>query len=178
MADRGFVDFPLARRSPFGAAAPSGGAAISLEAVTGCLVLQVLARAATTRETIVAAIGSASQGSLRFAGPGQWFLVADGDADRQDIADRLEGVAEVVDQSHGRACIRIGGGAVRAMLAKGTGVDLADEAFPLGHAAMTLVGHIGVNLARVGENVFEMLVLRGFAESLWHDLEVMSAEFR
>ena len=42
----------------------------------------------------------------------------------------------------------------------------------------TLIGHIAVHLTRTGPDRFELMVLRGFAESLWHDLETMSAEFR
>ena len=49
--------------------------------------------------------------------------------------------------------------------------------FLLTLATTTLIGHIAAHITRTGPDRFELMPLRGFAESLWHDLETMAAEF-
>lgn len=110
--------------------------------------------------------------ALRTNGPDQWFLVSDDAIAPPDLPT----VFSTVDQSHGRIRIAIEGSAVADVLAKGTALDLAS--FEVGAATTTLIGHIATHVTRLGEDRFELMVLRGFAESLWHDLETMSAEFR
>lgn len=178
MSDALMSDFPLTRRPAVNAAEPSRSGALTLEIVTEGSVLQLLGQPGRFDTAAAgAALGPLAPNALRAAGPGQWFLVSDGAADIGQIAARLAGIAHVVDQTHGRTRLRIRGPEVRRVLAKGTAVDLHRQAFAVGHATMTLIGHIGANLARTGEDEFELLVLRGFAESLWHELKVMSAEF-
>lgn len=109
---------------------------------------------------------------LRATGPGRWYYV--GDLAAEALAARLPDVA-VVDQSHGRVRIGVAGPAAAAMLAKGTAVDLA--AMAVGASAATMVGPIGVHMTRTGPEAFELMVLRGFAESLWHDLRSMAGEY-
>ncbi len=114
---------------------------------------------------------------LRPAGPGQWLLVGDAPLGPDDLAalsDRLPDVA-ILDQSHGRARIAVEGAAAVATLAKGTAVDL--DALPVGASVTTMIGPIGAHLTRVEATRFELLVLRGFAEALWHDLSAMAAEY-
>jgi sarcosine oxidase subunit gamma len=93
------------------------------------------------------------------------------------LISTLEPKADCVDQSHGRVRIRVSGAKVEQMLAKGTAVDLAPIAFPLGHATTTLIGHVAAHITRTDSESFEIIVLRGFAESLWDDLETMGREF-
>ena len=113
---------------------------------------------------------------LRPAGPGQWFMVGDSPLAAAELAAlaRLPGVA-VSDQSHGRVRIAVAGAQAAAMLAKGTAVDL--EALPVGASTATLIGPLGVHLTRTADRAFELVVLRSFAAALWHDLEVMAAEY-
>lgn len=178
MSDALMSDFPLIRRPAVNAVEPIRVGALTLEVVTEGSVLQLLGHPEKFGTAAVgAALGTLAPGALRAAGPGLWFLVLDEAVDIGEIAARLAGIAYVVDQTHGRTRLRIRGPEVRRVLAKGTAVDLHRQAFAIGDAAMTLIGHIGANLARTGEDEFELLVLRGFAESLWHELKVMSAEF-
>jgi len=116
--------------------------------------------------------------SLRPVSPGQWFAVGDAalpHAELQAQASSLKAEADVVDQSHGRIRIVVRGPMATPVLAKGTAVDLA--AFPVGHSATTLIGHIAAHVTRIDEDAFELIVLRGFAESLWDELARMSLEF-
>ena len=90
------------------------------------------------------------------------------------LVARLPDVA-VSDQSHGRVRIVVEGAQAAEMLAKGTAVDL--EGMAVGASASTLVGPLGVHLTRTSAVRYELMVLRSFAEALWHDLEMMAAEY-
>ena len=89
----------------------------------------------------------------------------------------LQGVASVSDQSHGRVVIRVEGPRSRAVLAKGTPVDLHAAEFPLGKSALTQMAHVGVHITRVSEDGFDLSVLRGFSESFWEWLCEQAEEF-
>ncbi len=43
----------------------------------------------------------------------------------------------------------------------------------VGGSTATLIGHIAAHVTRVDKDAFEIIVLRGFAESLWDDLARM-----
>jgi len=118
--------------------------------------------------------------SLRPVSPGQWFAVGETALPRTTLAaleTAVKAKADIVDQSHGRVRILVRGPMAVKVLAKGTAVDLALSAFPVGQTATTLIGHIAAHLTRTGDDAFELIVLRGFAESLWDDLARMSLEF-
>jgi heterotetrameric sarcosine oxidase gamma subunit len=66
---------------------------------------------------------------VRWAGPDQYFVLG---KSFDDAAKKLEGLASCVDQSHGRVMIGLTGPKARAVLAKGTPVDLHPDAFPIG----------------------------------------------
>ena len=118
--------------------------------------------------------------ALHWCGFEQWYAVADGFADGalyENLRDRLAGLASVSDQSHGRVILHIEGPNARALLAKGTGVDLHPRAFGPGRSAVTQMAHVGVHIAQVGPDAFELSLFRGFAESFWEWLVEMSEEF-
>ncbi|CAN7424542.1 MULTISPECIES: sarcosine oxidase subunit gamma family protein [Ensifer] len=126
------------------------------------------------------ALSSTPDLSLRYCGPGEWLVVSQVDTPvgLMRRLDMLCGTqAHVVDQSDGRVLLRLSGPSVRQILAKGIGVDLHPAAFALGGSTNVLCGHIGINLARTGENAFELIVSRSFAESLFDDLMAMGRAF-
>ena len=146
----------------------AGGRGVTLTALPEGHVVLLLTRAGAPAPDLP---------GLRPAGPGQWFVVGDSPLAAAELAAlaRLPGVA-VSDQSHGRVRIAVAGAqAAAAMLAKGTAVDL--EALPVGASTATLIGPLGVHLTRTADRAFELVVLRSFAAALWHDLEVMAAEY-
>lgn len=152
-----------------------GGAEVSLAPLPEGHVIQLLGIAERAGVPATAA-GSA----IHDGGPGQWFLVGDAPLSHQAVGAYLAGLpkgAYGIDQSHGRVRIRVAGPRAETVLAKGTGVDLALAAFPPGTATTTLFGHIAAHVARTDPSTFELMVLRGFAESLWDELVRMSLEF-
>src|SRR4029450_9717286 len=75
---------------------------------------------------------TAKEFALRWAGPEQWLAIAEGGPDRnlhQRLTAALAEAASLVDQSHGRVAIVIAGPRARAVLAKGTAVDLHPSRF-------------------------------------------------
>lgn len=116
----------------------------------------------------------------RWAGPEQYFVIAEGRGESAfyaEVAGALSGIASVSDQSHGRIIIRIEGPKARAVLAKGTPVDLYPDEFPVGKSALTQMAHVGVHLTRVDDDAYELSVFRGFAESFWEWITGQAEEF-
>ena len=137
-------------------------------------VLGTIEPAALAAELVKAGL---TNSSIRKAGFRQWFVAGDeplSPAGLNALAAALAGKAFVMDQSHGRVRIGISGRSSRLLLSKGTAIDLDPAVFPEGSAAMTMVGHISVQIARTGDDSFELTVLRSFAESLWHELKHMA----
>lgn len=173
------ADFRIAHRPAVTSAFASRKGAISLQALPEGRVIHILGK--PDGEDLGAMLGelagSADHG-VRTAGPGQWFIVDDQPIavdEMQALFAKLAPHAFGVDQSHGRVRIGISGRAVADVLAKGTAVDI--ETLAAGQSATTLIGHISVHMTRTGPETFELMVLRGFAESLWDDLVRMSAEY-
>ncbi len=154
---------------------------ITLEALPEGHVLHVLGKPGEPLS--MARLEGLSDGAphaVRAAGPGQWFIVGDRPKTHPELTDlfaALQPEAFGVDQSAGRIRIRASGPMVERMLAKGTAADLSLSHFPIGYATTTLIGHIAAHVTRVGADAFEIMVLRGFAQSLWDDLARMSGEF-
>ncbi|AWM28041.1 sarcosine oxidase subunit gamma family protein [Sinorhizobium fredii] len=174
-------EFAIVHRSALAPAPRVASHRIAIIALPEGHVVQVFERApgADLLAVLADAAGTAPH-AVRTAGPGQWFIVGDEPLPRDtflDLANALGPHAATVDQSHGRVRIRVEGTMVERMLAKGTAIDLDIGAFPVGHSAATLLGHVSVHLTRLDATAFEIMVLRGFASSLWEGLERMSAEF-
>ncbi|WP_426239658.1 sarcosine oxidase subunit gamma family protein [Pararhizobium sp. DWP1-1-3] len=182
MADFALLHRPAladAKSGSFGA--PSTNGRIMLTALPEGHVLHVLSsRGSGDLTDLIPQIGDGTSHAMRPYGPGQWFVIGDAPLSAAEIFAKtplLDGKASISDQGHGRVRIGISGMSVEAVLAKGTAVDLALPNFPVGHSAMTLIGHISALISRTGPESFELLVLRGFAESLWDELIQMSLEF-
>ncbi len=130
--------------------------------------------------SVTAGLAASGDISVRFAGPGEWLALS-----RSETPDSLERAlslllaetAYVFEQSDGRVVFRLSGPNVRRILAKGIATDLHPGSFEIGTSSNVLCGHIGVNLARTGENEFELIAMRSFAVALFDDLRVMGREF-
>jgi methylglutamate dehydrogenase subunit D len=118
--------------------------------------------------------------ALHWCGFEQWYAVSGGFADGalyEDLREHLAGLASVSDQSHGRVILHIEGPRARDVLAKGTALDLHPRALGPGRSAVTQMAHVGVHIAQVGPDAFELSLFRGFAVSFWEWLTEMSGEY-
>jgi heterotetrameric sarcosine oxidase gamma subunit len=130
--------------------------------------------------SVTAGLAASGEVSVRFAGPGEWLVLSQLETPEglhRNLSLLLAETAYVFDQSDGRVVFRLSGPNVRRILAKGIATDLHPSAFEISTSSNALCGHIGVNLARTGENEFELIVMRSFAVALFDDLRVMGREF-
>ncbi|MDR9783036.1 sarcosine oxidase subunit gamma [Rhizobium redzepovicii] len=154
------------------------GAGIRLEALPEGHLLHVLGTIESAALAAELAKAGFTNSSIRKAGFRQWFVAGNeplSPASLAALATVLAGKAVVMDQSHGRVRIGISGRSSRLFLSKGTAIDLDPAVFPEGSSAMTMMGHISVQIVRTGDDSFELTVLRSFAESLWDELRHMAA---
>lgn len=174
-------DFRLVSKLALADRTPIVGKHISLEALPEGHVILVMGKPGTpAAETQLASLSERQPNAVRAGGPGQWFIVGDNPKNQREIeALFTELGADVygVDQSAGRVRILVHGTMVERVLSKGTSVDLDATHFPVGSATVTLIGHIATHMTRTNVYAFELMVLRGFAESLWDDLVDMCREF-
>ena len=164
----------VALQGRFGASRTAPGVSFSVRHPMS--IVTVIARAGKGPDTAAALSGYDAQ----WAGPEQYFVLAQGRGEGalyRELKQRLSGLASVSDQSHGRVIIRIAGPKARAVLAKGTPVDLHADQFPVGKSALTQMAHVGVHLIRVGEDAFDLSVFRGFSESFWEWITGQAEEF-
>ncbi len=161
---------------PGGFGADKGAVGVTFSVRHPMSIVTVIARAGQGEATAAALKGYEAQ----WAGPDQWFVLAENRGEGalyRDLKAKLSGLASVSDQSHGRVLLRLTGPKARAVLAKGTPVDLHPDAFPVGKSALTQMAHVGVHLTRVGADTYDLSVFRGFAESFWEWITEQSEEF-
>lgn len=113
--------------------------------------------------------------------PGQWLAVAEGAGARPllgKLAAALKGLATVVNQSHGKAVLRISGPRARDVLAKGCSLDLHQRVFGPGSAAITPIALIDCQLWQVDERpTYDLAVPTSYAESFLCWLTASAAEY-
>jgi heterotetrameric sarcosine oxidase gamma subunit len=113
--------------------------------------------------------------------PGQWLAVAESKeahALPAMLGVALKGVATVVDQSDGKAVLRISGPRAREVLAKGCSLDLHPSVFKPGSAGTTPVALIDCAIWQGDETPsYDLAVPTSFAESFWSWLTASSAEY-
>jgi len=156
-----------------------GGCGVELSVRHPLSIVTVIARSGKA-DGLVAALNALDGCAVNWAGPGQYYVIAEGRTEGalyRELKDRLNGIASVSDQSHGRIVMRIDGPKSRNVLAKGTPVDLHRDEFAIGKSAVTQMAHVGVHLTRTGEDAFEFSVFRGFVESFWQWLTQQAEEY-
>ncbi|WFU11828.1 sarcosine oxidase subunit gamma family protein (plasmid) [Rhizobium sp. CB3090] len=173
-------EFRVTLRPALAGRPPIARSGVYIEALPEGTVLHLLANTSFTTMPALDTEAKAAGLSLRTLSPGQWFAVGTTPfpfAELNELKAILKPKADIVDQSHGRVRTAIRGHMATRVLAKGSAVDFALAEFAVGQSTTTLIGHIAVHLTRTEEEAFELIVLRGFAESLWDDLAQMSVEF-
>lgn len=124
--------------------------------------------------------------SALWIGPDEWLITCPRERVLELIAvlrEALEGLyAAVVDVSDGRAMFRVGGPSARALLAKGTPLDLHPRVFKMGGCAGTGLAKAAVLIHLVGDDpqtgpAFDVYVGRSFAHYLFAWLEDAGLEY-
>ncbi len=126
------------------------------------------------------ALGDMEEVSVRRCGPGEWLVVSEAiapDSLARDLAALGASRASFVDQGDGRVVLQLSGPKVRAILAKCTAIDLHPDVFATGASANAQVCHVACNIARTGEDLFEIIVPRSYAGFVFDELLEMGREF-
>jgi heterotetrameric sarcosine oxidase gamma subunit len=113
-------------------------------------------------------------------GPGQWLAVSESLANEAlatDLMVKLKGLASIVDQSDGRAVIRLSGPRARDVLAKGLAIDLDPRVFPEDGSVTSTISHMGVQLWQEDPESYDIALFRSVAESFWRWLTASAAAF-
>jgi methylglutamate dehydrogenase subunit D len=159
--------------------ADKGALGVTLSVVHPLAIATVIARNGKSK-ALKDALATLKSVDVFWAGPDQYFVQSTTKSETAlytELKTKLANIASITDQSHGRVTIRISGPKARAVLAKGTPIDLHDDEFPIGKSALTQMAHVGVHLTRTGKDEFTVSVFRGFSESFWEWLTSQAAEF-
>lgn len=115
-------------------------------------------------------VAAARLGWTCWTGPDEWLFVAPG-GDGAAIEDELLGAVapiggKIVDISHGRAIVRLGGARSRDLLAKFCPIDVTPHGLPPGRCAQTLFGKINLLLHALADgSAVELYVSRSYADA-------------
>jgi sarcosine oxidase subunit gamma len=111
--------------------------------------------------------------------PGQWLVTSRAQANlTAELTNRLTNLAAVVDQSHSRIMLELGGPNARDALAKGIPIDLDPGIFKPSHAAQTAASHLNVQIALLDDTqTFELITAASTAGSFWSWLTASAAEY-
>lgn len=115
-----------------------------------------------------------------WAGAEQWLVREDrgGGAVERDLCRMAAGLGSVTAQGDGRVVLRVSGPAIRSVLASAVPIDLHPRTFRPGDTAITLAGHVGIQIRQVDEApTFEILAFRGYADSLFGTLHDAGLKF-
>jgi sarcosine oxidase subunit gamma len=93
-----------------------------------------------------------------------------------EISASLDGKCYLTDQSDSWAILSLSGKNSRLALERICPVDLATDVFPVGAVARTQMEHLGVIIARTGDDDFLLLSARSSARSFLHAVSA-SIEF-
>jgi heterotetrameric sarcosine oxidase gamma subunit len=153
--------------------ADKGAPGVTLSVVHPLSLVMVIARKGKSK-AVKDGLAAMRGASVMWAGSDQYYVKG---VEAAVLKKKLGDSASVIDQSHGRVTFRISGPKSRALLAKGTPVDLHPSEFPIGKSTVTQMAHVGVHLTRTGKDDFELSVFRGFSESFWEWLTEQALEF-
>ena len=97
-------------------------------------------------------------------GPRKWLVRCEG----METLAPLAQCAAVVDQSGADGILTLSGSHAERLLARAVAIDLDLQHFPTGSVATTLIEHMGLTIARIDDNAFELYVIRSLGLSFAH----------
>jgi sarcosine oxidase subunit gamma len=119
--------------------------------------------------------------SLQWLGPDEWLLIVPGGTEfavEQKLRAALDGQhVAVVNVSGGQTLLELSGPKVREMLMKSSIYDVHPSNFPVGKAVGTVFAKSQLVIRHTGEDTWELVVRRSFADYIWLWLQDASAEY-
>ncbi len=118
--------------------------------------------------------------SIRWISPDEWLILVPG-AEAYDIEssfhDAMAGHYSMVNSSGGSTVLELSGANVVDMLKKCTPVDLHPRQFPVGKVVSSVFAKSTAIIRRTGEQRFELVIRRSFADYIWLWIQDASREF-
>ncbi|MBF2964753.1 sarcosine oxidase subunit gamma family protein, partial [Pseudomonas aeruginosa] len=120
--------------------------------------------------------------SLQWLAPDEWLLIVPGGEEyaveqrlRQALGEELH--YAVVNVSGGQTLLELSGANVRELLMKSTSYDVHPSNFPVGKAVGSIFAKSQCVIRHTGEDTWELVVRRSFADYFWLWLQDASAEY-
>ncbi|MCY1276782.1 sarcosine oxidase, gamma subunit family [compost metagenome] len=120
--------------------------------------------------------------SLQWMAPDEWLLIVPSGEElaieqklRKTLGEELH--YSVVNVSGGQTVLELSGPSVREMLMKSTSYDVHPSNFPVGKAVGTIFAKASCVIRHTGEDSWELIVRRSFADYFWLWLQDASAEY-
>jgi sarcosine oxidase subunit gamma len=127
------------------------------------------------------AVVSAGDQSLQWLGPDEWLLIVPSGTEfavEQTLRTALDGQhISIVNVSGGQTLLELSGPNVRQVLMKSTSYDVHPSSFPVGKAVGTHFAKSQLVIRHTGEDTWELVVRRSFADYIWLWLQDASAEY-
>ncbi|UTW10264.1 sarcosine oxidase subunit gamma [Marinobacterium rhizophilum] len=118
--------------------------------------------------------------SVRWIAPDEWLVILPG-LEAFELENRLReamsGHIAIVNVSGGQTVLELSGADARAVLKKSTPYDVHDRNFPVGKVVTTVFAKSQAVIRRTGEQSWELVIRRSFADYLWLWLQDACAEF-
>lgn len=107
---------------------------------------------------------------LRWLTPDEWLLTGPGDAAfamENALREQLSGHYAVINVSGGQTLVTLSGENARTVLKKSCPYDIHDRNFPVGKVVSTVFAKSSATLCRLGDDAWELVVRRSFADYIW-----------
>lgn len=118
--------------------------------------------------------------SVRWIAPDEWLVILPGReafALENRLREAMSGHVAIVNVSGGQTVLELSGPDARAVLKKSTPYDVHDRNFPVGKVVTTVFAKSQAVIRRTGEQSWELVIRRSFADYLWLWLQDACAEF-
>ncbi len=118
--------------------------------------------------------------SVRWISPDEWLIVVPGKqafAMERELREALDGHYAVVNVSGGQTVLSLSGPKAREVLMKSTPYDVHDRNFPVGKVVTSVFAKTQAVIRRTGEESWELVVRRSFADYIWLWLQDSCSEF-
>ncbi|MBY4678756.1 sarcosine oxidase subunit gamma [Marinobacterium arenosum] len=118
--------------------------------------------------------------SVRWLAPDEWLVIVPGarafDLERE-LRAAMSGHYAIVNVSGGQTVLSLSGPKARDVLMKTTPYDVHDRNFPVGKVVTSVFAKTQAVIRRTGEQSWELVIRRSFADYAWLWLQDASAEY-
>lgn len=118
--------------------------------------------------------------SVRWIAPDEWLLIAPGVVAyslEKRLREAIDGHFAITNVSGGQTVLTLSGKDAINVLKKSVGYDLRDCNFPVGKVVTTTFVKTQAVIRRTGEQQWELVIRRSFADYVWLWLQDASAEY-